>query len=318
MRSASRITARLHRPDDRRRRHPARWPDRRPQREREGRAAQPIDVDGALLAGLVLGYLRTIRPTFGRIPTPALVLMNTLGLNVFIAIVGINAGRGFVAGVQQVGVSLFIWGAVATTVPLVFGILLGHYVFKFHPAILFGAVAGVRTTTAALGMLEDAAKSKVPGDRLWDAVRRRQHAAHHLRHGRRAVDEQVTGAMDAVTLASIRDAESVRDQERPREGRCQNCQGIASRLSERRARQPELGRHRSTVGVLPPGQFAITESQRTMNHPAGVGGMAKAPGIAARLTAWLAERAEARGRRSCEGRALGDPALRVRARRLRP
>ena len=50
---------------------------------------------------------------------------------------------------------------MATTVPLVFGILLGHYVFKFHPAI-FGAVAGVRTTTAALGMLEDAAKSKVP------------------------------------------------------------------------------------------------------------------------------------------------------------
>ncbi len=117
---------------------------------------------GALLAGLVLGYLRTMRPTFGRIPTPALVLMNTLGLNVFIAIVGINAGPGFVAGVQQVGVSLFIWGAVATTVPLVFGILLGHFVFKFHPAILFGAVAGVRTTTAALGMLEDAAKSKVP------------------------------------------------------------------------------------------------------------------------------------------------------------
>ena len=58
--------------------------------------------------------------------------------------------------------SLFIWGAVATTVPLVFGILLGHYVFKFHPAIPFGAVAGVRMTTAALGMLEDAAKSKVP------------------------------------------------------------------------------------------------------------------------------------------------------------
>ena len=37
------------------------------------------------------------------------------------------------------------------------------------------------------------------------------------------------------------------------------------------------------------GQFAITESQRTMLLPAGIGGMAKAPGIAARLAAWLAE-----------------------------
>jgi putative transport protein len=117
---------------------------------------------GALLAGLVLGYLRTIRPTFGRIPAPALVLMNTLGLNVFIAIVGINAGPGFVAGLQQVGLSLFLWGIVATSVPMILAVLLGYHVFKFHPAILFGACAGVRTTTAALGMIQDAAKSKVP------------------------------------------------------------------------------------------------------------------------------------------------------------
>ena len=117
---------------------------------------------GALLAGLVLGYLRTIHPTFGNIPGPALWLMNTLGLNVFIAIVGISAGPGFVSGLQQVGVSLFLWGMVATTIPLVVAVLLGHYVFKFHPAILFGVCAGVRTTTAALGMIQETAKSKVP------------------------------------------------------------------------------------------------------------------------------------------------------------
>ncbi len=117
---------------------------------------------GALLAGLVVGYLRTIRPTFGRIPTPALVLMNTLGLNVFIAIVGINAGPGFVAGLQQVGLSLFLWGIVATSVPMVLAVLLGYYVFEFDPAILFGVCAGVRTTTAALGMIQDTARSKVP------------------------------------------------------------------------------------------------------------------------------------------------------------
>jgi putative transport protein len=117
---------------------------------------------GALLAGLILGYLRAIHPTFGRIPTPALVLMNTLGLNVFIAVVGINAGPGFIAGLQQVGLSLFLWGIVSTSIPLVAAVLLGHYVFKFHPAILFGVCAGVRTTTAALGMIQEAGKSKVP------------------------------------------------------------------------------------------------------------------------------------------------------------
>lgn len=117
---------------------------------------------GALLAGLVLGWLRSSYPAFGNVPGPALWVMNTLGLNVFIAAVGITAGPGFVAGLEQVGISLFLWGAVATVVPLLATILIGHFLFKLHPAILFGACAGVRTTTAALGMIQEEAKSKVP------------------------------------------------------------------------------------------------------------------------------------------------------------
>ncbi len=43
------------------------------------------------------------------------------------------------------------------------------------------------------------------------------------------------------------------------------------------------------------GQFAITESQRTMRLPAGVGGMPKAPGIAARLEEWVSRHAHTPG-----------------------
>src|SRR5688572_7791700 len=128
-------------------------------------AGVPISLSpagGALLLGLLLGYLRAVNPMIGNIPAPSLWLMNTLGLNVFIAIVGINAGPGFVDGLMQMGVSLFLWALVATTVPLLAGLFLGRYVFKFHPAILFGVVAGARTTTAALGMVQEVAKSKVP------------------------------------------------------------------------------------------------------------------------------------------------------------
>ena len=118
---------------------------------------------GALIAGLIFGWLRAIRPTFGRIPEPTVWFMNSVGLNVFIAVVGLTAGPGFVAGLQRLGVGLFLWGIVATALPLIFGMFIGRYVFKFHPAILLGVCAGARTTTAALGMVCDAAESQIPG-----------------------------------------------------------------------------------------------------------------------------------------------------------
>ncbi|MBR0877808.1 aspartate 4-decarboxylase [Bradyrhizobium liaoningense] len=43
------------------------------------------------------------------------------------------------------------------------------------------------------------------------------------------------------------------------------------------------------------GQFAITESKRVMDHPAGIGGMPQAKGIAARYEAWLAQHADMPG-----------------------
>ncbi|WP_454669498.1 aspartate-alanine antiporter [Achromobacter kerstersii] len=118
---------------------------------------------GALIAGIVFGWFRAIRPTFGRIPEPTLWFMNSVGLNVFIAVVGISAGPGFVAGLQKLGISLFLWGIFATAVPLVLGMFLAKFVFKFHPALILGICAGARTTTAALGMVCEAAKSQVPG-----------------------------------------------------------------------------------------------------------------------------------------------------------
>ena len=117
---------------------------------------------GALISGLIFGWLRGVHPTFGRIPGPALWVMNNVGLNTFIAVVGISAGPGFVAGLKEAGVMLFFAGIFITLLPFVVGIFAGKYLFKMHPAILLGACAGARTTTAALGAIQDVAQSKVP------------------------------------------------------------------------------------------------------------------------------------------------------------
>jgi putative transport protein len=117
---------------------------------------------GALISGLICGWLRSVKPKFGRIPTSTVWFMNSVGLNIFIAIVGISAGPGFVNGLKTQGISLFLWGAVATSVPLILGLYVGKYLFRFHDALLLGILSGARTTTASLGLVIDRAQSQIP------------------------------------------------------------------------------------------------------------------------------------------------------------
>jgi putative transport protein len=117
---------------------------------------------GALISGLICGWLRSVHPKFGRIPTSTVWFMNSVGLNIFIAIVGISAGPGFVDGLRSQGVGLFLWGALATAGPLILGMFIAKYLFRFHDALVLGIVSGARTTTASLGLVCDIGKSQVP------------------------------------------------------------------------------------------------------------------------------------------------------------
>jgi putative transport protein len=117
---------------------------------------------GALIMGLVFGWLRSTRPSFGRMPEAAIWIFDTVGLCVFIGIVGISAGPGFVAGLQKTGISLVVVGLVCALVPHTVALLFGRYVLRMDPLILLGACAGAGTITAALRAIQDEAQSKVP------------------------------------------------------------------------------------------------------------------------------------------------------------
>jgi AspT/YidE/YbjL antiporter-like protein len=118
---------------------------------------------GTLLAGLVFGWVRSRYHILEDVPEPALVTMNSVGLNIFIAVVGINAGPGFIAGLAAAGPSLLVAGMFVTAIPLIVGLLLARHVFGFHPGIALGCVAGARTAAPALGAVQDVVQSKVPG-----------------------------------------------------------------------------------------------------------------------------------------------------------
>ncbi|MEU9256578.1 aspartate-alanine antiporter [Streptomyces sp. NPDC048270] len=128
-------------------------------------AGAPLSLStstGALLMGLVFGWVRSKYPTYGNLPSAAQWLMGTLGLCVFVTVVGLNAGPSFVPGLRQAGWPLLLWGAVVTTLPLLAGFLYGHFVQRLPLPILLGALAGAQTTTAALGALAERARSQIP------------------------------------------------------------------------------------------------------------------------------------------------------------
>lgn len=116
---------------------------------------------GALIGGLFFGWLRSRHPSIGYIPPSAVWLMNNLGLNLFIAVIGIQSGPAFISGIRDVGAMLFVMGIVATSLPLLISIWIGDKFFKLHPAINLGCCAGARTTTASLGAITEALKSPV-------------------------------------------------------------------------------------------------------------------------------------------------------------
>ena len=117
---------------------------------------------GALIAGLILGWLRGVTPKLGNVPSASVWFMNTVGLNIFIAVVGISAGPTFIKGLEQAGVSVFFWGVFASALPMLVAPLIGKYIFRFDPAINLGCCGGARTSTASVAMVADVAKSNVP------------------------------------------------------------------------------------------------------------------------------------------------------------
>jgi putative transport protein len=117
---------------------------------------------GALIMGLVFGWLRSVQPTFGRIPEAALWIFDTVGLAVFIGIVGLTAGPTFVSGLQTTGPSLLVVGFIVAVLPHLTALFVGSRILKMNPVILLGACSGAGTVTAALRAIQDEADSKLP------------------------------------------------------------------------------------------------------------------------------------------------------------
>ncbi|XXF79981.1 TrkA C-terminal domain-containing protein [Myxococcaceae bacterium GXIMD 01537] len=119
---------------------------------------------GLLIVSIVLSILRTHNPELGGpFPEPSRQLLEDLGLNVFIAILGLNAGAGVVDAIATGAVApMIVVGVLVGLIPAFAAWAVGQYAFKMNSAVLMGAVAGARCNSAGMRAAEEAAQSIVP------------------------------------------------------------------------------------------------------------------------------------------------------------
>ncbi len=118
---------------------------------------------GALLAGLLFGWLRAKKQTFGAMPAGAVQLLKDLGLAGFVVVVGLSSGLQAVQTIRDLGLSIFAAGVIVTVVPMVLTLLIGRYVLRYdNTAVFAGALAGSRSANPAFGEVLDKAENSIP------------------------------------------------------------------------------------------------------------------------------------------------------------
>lgn len=117
---------------------------------------------GILVSGILFGWLRSVKPTWGQIPIPTQWIFTSLGLNLFIACVGISAGPRAVEAIAQAGVRILLAGVCLTSIPHILTWIFGLHVLRMNPVLLLGAMTGAGTCTAAMNSVKDDCRSSIP------------------------------------------------------------------------------------------------------------------------------------------------------------
>lgn len=116
-----------------------------------------------LVAGVVIASLRERLPIFGNTPTAARQLLEDIGLTVFVAVIGVNAGGHMLDGVTlDLAIKIVLGGMVVSSLPPLLAWIVGYYVLRINAAVLMGVVAGARVNTAPVKEATNDLKSNVP------------------------------------------------------------------------------------------------------------------------------------------------------------
>ena len=104
------------------------------------------NAGGLLVAGVIVSSLYSRLRFFGNTPNAARNILEDLGLIVFVAIVGVNAGSTLLAQLTgMIALKIFLVGFIASSIPPFIVWAIGYHLMKINPAVLMGGVAGSRS-----------------------------------------------------------------------------------------------------------------------------------------------------------------------------
>lgn len=110
---------------------------------------------GALFLGLFFGWYQNKHPHFGEIPASTRWFLKSIGLNLFIAVVGLEAGHAFVPALKSMGFTILLIGIIVSLVPHILSLYFGKYVLKLNAVDTIGSLCGAGTITAALNAITE-------------------------------------------------------------------------------------------------------------------------------------------------------------------
>ena len=122
---------------------------------------QPIKLGlagGPLIVSILISYFGPRLKLVTYSTTSANLMIREIGISIFLACVGLQAGTGFVDTIVNKGGLIWIaYGAVITLLPLLLSSLIGKYLFKLNYNTLIGLLAGASTNPPALAFASEQA-----------------------------------------------------------------------------------------------------------------------------------------------------------------
>ncbi|MBO0916982.1 aspartate-alanine antiporter [Streptomyces laculatispora] len=117
---------------------------------------------GCLVTGLLLGWFRSRRQTFGAFPPQAANTLKDLGLAIFIACTGLTAGPQAWPLLKEYGALLPFAGIAMVLIPASISLIIGVKLLRIEKPLLIGAIAGQQCSTPAITSITQVAQSSVP------------------------------------------------------------------------------------------------------------------------------------------------------------